>query len=85
MARIVHPDTYTCDMCGIEMEQNVVHHRSLPVLFLTEQNEGRPVKPYITTQEIDLCPDCLDRCTVIEADGAMWVNDYRWREDRCRN
>lgn len=83
--RIKHPDTFTCDICGVEMEQNVAHHRSLPVLFLTEQNEGRPVKPYIQMQEIDLCADCLDRCTVIEANGCMGVNEYRWREDRCRN
>lgn len=44
MATVRHPDTYTCDICGAEFDEK--RQISVPVLWLTEQNEGRPVKPY---------------------------------------
>lgn len=82
MARIKHPDTFACDMCGVETEEGANFHARLPVRFVSEQNEGRPCAPYFEMIELDLCPGCLDRCVSIEASGACGVNDYWWRDGR---
>lgn len=79
MARITHPDTFRCDLCGTECEENEINHVKMPVLFTTEQNEGRLVTPYLTTCDIDLCITCLDRALTIEASGSMGFNRYEWR------
>lgn len=82
MAKIKHPDTFACDMCGVETDEGANFHARLPVRFVSEQNEGRPCAPYFEITELDLCPDCLDRCVAIEASGACGVNDYWWRDSR---
>lgn len=78
MATVKHPDTYTCDICGAEFDEK--RRVNVPVLWLTEQNEGRPVKPYFATEELDLCETCADKVHVVEATGACGVNDYRFRD-----
>lgn len=80
--RIKHPDTFRCDLCGTEMGHNEVFQAKLPVIFTTEQNEGRPSKPYVQMEQLDLCRECLDRYIAVAASGAMGVNDYRWRDGR---
>lgn len=82
MARIKHPDTFRCDLCGVETQEGVNFHGKIPVRFVSEQNEGRPTAPYVQMTELDLCPDCLDRYVTVEASGACGVNDYWWREGR---
>ena len=48
-----------------------------PVLFLTEQTEGRSVKPYISNQELDMCADCIRINISISGTGAMGYNEYK--------
>lgn len=81
MARIKHPDTFRCDICGTEVDQYAVFHAELPVMFTTNQNDGKPHDPYVDVAHVDLCPDCLDRCVTVEASGMMGVNKYRWRAE----
>lgn len=72
--------TYTCDLCGKEMYSS--NTRVLPVAFITEQTEGRPTKPYISNDKVDVCSSCLalfiDRLPVV-GEGAQGYNVFRWR------
>lgn len=79
MATVKHPDTYTCDICGTEFDEK--RRVNVPVLWVTEQNEGRSVKPYFGTKELDLCEACTDKVHVVEAAGACGVNNYRFRKE----
>lgn len=55
--RVEHPDTFRCDICGREVEH--AESVTVPVLWKTEQNEGRPCEPYIACERLDLCEECL--------------------------
>lgn len=55
---------------------------TLPVVFLTEQNEGRSSKPYFDNAKIDVCPECYKRLLEeypITGYGAQGYNTYKWR------
>ena len=66
-----------CDICKKQVETQELR---IPVRFLTEQNEGKPCKPYISMTKMDICDDCLLKCTNIEACGAMGYNTYILKE-----
>ena len=72
--RVEHPDTYKCDVCGKEVER--ARSVTLPVRWMTEQNEGRPCKPYIASRRFDLCEECLHSVLAIEAIGCMGNNTF---------
>ncbi len=61
-----------CDLCGAS---NAKSYKTL-VEFTTEQTEGRMVKPYLTTTEIDLCSECLKKVVVLRASGAQGNNKF---------
>lgn len=71
--------THTCDLCrntATKLKQNI------PVVFMTEQTEGRPCKPHLTTESLDLCDGCLERVVdsyPLTAYGAQGSNTYEWR------
>ena len=44
--------TYICDICGKTIEKPV--HVNYPVIFHTDQNEGKPTDPYISQEMLDL-------------------------------
>ena len=76
--------TVSCDVCGMPFwasGDNDRRGRPKPVKtavwFETEQNEGKPVEPYLETVEIDLCPECAERSIRIRANGCMGFNEYR--------
>ena len=62
-----------CDLCGKEGAKTF--HTLAE--FETEQNEGKPVKPYITSTEIELCEECLKKVVLLKASGAQ-VNNRFW-------
>ena len=64
---------YFCDICG---EETTVQKVNYPVIFHTEQDEGRPVKPYISQKMIDMCQDCLLKALRIDGYGAQGNNEY---------
>lgn len=66
--------TIVCDCCKLEKPTQKVKY---PVLFLTEQTEGRSVKPYISYQELDMCKDCMRVNISISGTGAMGYNEYK--------
>lgn len=67
--------TYHCDICS----KKAILKKDIQVIFLTEQNEGRSVKPYLDVVNIDLCNYCLDEILngkPVFATGAMGHNTY---------
>lgn len=62
-----------CDICG---NQKGVKELTLPIKFLTEQNEGKYCEPYISMTKIDICNECLMKSTNINAFGCMGYNTY---------
>lgn len=70
---------YSCDVCGRESANTA--KKSIPVVFLTEQTEGRSTTPYLTTTTVDICPGCeqrLVRSFPLTASGAQGHNTFEW-------
>ncbi len=65
----------TCDLCKFINDK--CKKIKYPVVFTTEQNEGRRCDPYISYDEIDVCPSCERKILMVRATGAMGHNDYR--------
>ena len=63
-----------CDVCKKETEQltEVVY----PVIFHTEQTEGRACSPYISKEKIELCEECERKVLVLHGFGAQGINSY---------
>lgn len=70
--------TYICDICGKNAKR--LTQVNYPVVFYTEQNEGKPTDPYISQEKLELCSECVDKVTRITACGAMGYNKYRIKE-----
>lgn len=66
--------TIVCDCCKLEKPTQKVKY---PVLFLTEQTEGRNVDPYISYQNLDLCKECISNSISIYGVGAQGYNTYK--------
>lgn len=78
MAKI---EKYICDINKCENEPKAKNSGlAMQVIFTTEQNEGRPTKPYFQMVHLDICDSCLDRIlhkgSYITARGAMGDNCY---------
>lgn len=63
-----------CDLCGSEKEISTYR---LPVFKLHDSTDGLCMyeHPYILFKEIDICPDCLMKCTNIYDDTVMGYGD----------
>lgn len=68
----------TCDICNKEKPVTEIEY---PVLFHTEQTEGRTVTPYISKQKLDVCSDCKPKLLVVHGWGAQGYNEYKLTED----
>lgn len=72
---------YYCDICG---NQTNNLEKEVPIIFLTEQNEGRPTNPYFDKNKIVLCDLCKKKVFFegkqIFANGAMGCNEYYFLE-----
>lgn len=64
-----------CDICGAECE--TAKRVNYPVVFYTEQTEGRSCKPYISNQNIDVCDNCCEKIIKVSATGAQGYNTYK--------
>lgn len=69
-----------CDICNSKTETliDIVY----PVIFHTEQTEGKYVEPYIYNTKIEVCPNCLKRLCRLSAIGAQGYNRYSFIEDK---
>ena len=68
-----------CDVCGISNEATEIMQVKYPVIFTTDQTEGRPTKPYVSMELIDLCDSCAKAVLKLEGQGAQGHNEYRFR------
>ena len=71
-------ERYFCDICKKEADITTINY---PVVFHTEQTEGRSCKPYISQEKIDLCFDCLKKSLTIHGLGCQGFNEYEIRLD----
>ena len=74
MRSTVTTEKVTCDICGREVPCLRVDY---PVVFTSEQTEGRPCKPYVQQTSLDLCPDCAAMSLRVNAYGAQGFNTYQ--------
>lgn len=75
MKKIV--EQFFCDLCGNQTDVTQIKY---PVIFYTEQTEGRSCEPYISYETLDLCTDCQNRVLKIKAVGAQGYNEYKVKE-----
>jgi hypothetical protein len=75
-------EKYSCDICKKEAKVTAIKY---PVIFDTEQDEGRSCEPYISNQVIDVCDDCKKQILVIHASGAQGFNNYRIKKEERTN
>ena len=81
----------TCDCCG-EFKY-IQAYENVPMIFMSEQTGGAPVKPYISLENMFLCPKCrtalkkqahrlqeLSEIRFITASGAMGSNSVFFDE-----
>ena len=70
-----------CDIDGCDgfIREPTPQHR-LPIIFNTEQTEGRPVDPYLSYQNIDMCSECHESMIksgkYLKGSGAQGHNKY---------
>ena len=69
-----------CDVCGKEIENTERNPISYPVMFETEQTEGRATTPHVSQKLLDLCNSCITAAIRIWAHGAQGHNQYRIKE-----
>lgn len=68
---------YSCDICGNQKELKEIKQINYPVIFTTDQTEGRSCDPYISQEKIDVCQDCLSKICRVCGEGAQGFNKYR--------
>ena len=69
-----------CDICKKEVER--ITTVNYPVIFHTEQTEGRSCSPYISKEKLDLCDECAERVLMLDGWGAQGVNSYDIRKQQ---
>ena len=67
-----------CDVCKKEVEKIITVN--YPVIFHTDQTEGRSCSPYISKEKLDLCNECTKRILMLDGWGAQGVNSYAIRK-----
>jgi len=74
--------TCKCDMEGCD---NLASSGMFQVIFTTDQTEGRSTNPYLSREEIDMCPECelrVLRGDAIWGYGAQGHNVFKFREKK---
>ena len=63
-----------CDICGEEsLNTKKINY---PVVFYTDQTEGRSCNPYISQETLDICESCRDKVLRLKGYGAQGLNNY---------
>lgn len=67
-----------CDICKEKAE----HAETIkyPVIFYTEQTEGRSTEPYISMENLEVCDECKGKILMVNGWGAQGYNQYKIRE-----
>ncbi|RJE47688.1 hypothetical protein A7K50_03305 [Dehalobacter sp. MCB1] len=70
----------SCDVCKVEI-LTTPKTIKYPVIFHTDQTEGRYSKPYISIENIDICEDCANKILMLDGWGAQGLNEYKIRNN----
>ena len=65
---------YYCDIC--KKEVSTFTTVNYPVIFTTEQDEGRSVTPYVSQERLEICSECKDKLLKLKASGCQGYNQY---------
>lgn len=57
--------TYYCDLCRRETPESSLYSVNLPMWSDVSDDDGHSCSPYIFSERIDLCPDCLRSVAVV--------------------
>lgn len=79
----IHIEKLACDVCKKEVGK--VTEVVYPVIFHTEQTEGKSCSPYISKEKLDLCDDCAAKVLMLHGRGAQGFNDYTIAERSNNN
>ena len=63
-----------CDVCLKKVDK--LYDVRYPVIFTTEQTEGRSCPPYIYHTDLGICPKCAEQVLKLKGAGAQGYNDY---------
>lgn len=58
--------------------------QNITVVFTTDQNDGSGCKPYLSNENIDLCPDCIEKLVnsyPVIGYGAQGYNTFKFRNE----
>lgn len=75
----------TCDICPASTADGVeIVHEEVPVVWTTEQTEGRSISPRVRVEKLDICTACMDRIAnerqMPDAAGAQGYNRFYFRD-----
>jgi hypothetical protein len=71
-------EQFFCDVCKKEASTISVNY---PVIFHTDQTEGRGCAPYISQEKLDICTECGKRLLILDGWGAQGCNKYEVKQD----
>lgn len=77
--------TTNCDICAAAIIRPEKEPAKIQVVFNTEQTEGKYTTPHLYLQNMDICPECLQRLInehPLIASGAQGYNRYEWRNSK---
>lgn len=66
----------SCDVCKGQISPRP---HDIQVIFVSDQNEGKPSEPYLDEVTIDICKLCIDKVMsgkYIFSRGALGNNEY---------
>lgn len=67
-----------CDVCKREATDPT--EVKYPVIFHTDQTEGRWCPEYISYEKIEFCDECLKKALRLHGAGAQGYNEYRFED-----
>lgn len=75
-----------CDLCTRNSETvKGIKPMRLQIVFTTEQTEGRSTTPYLTSENLDVCPSCYDDIITyspVYGSGAQGYNKFELKKPR---
>lgn len=74
-------EVFKCDVCKNELKNYTSGlKKNVPVIFLTDDTEGKSCEPYLVFEKLDICDECytkmLKYSSILNATGAQGHNDY---------
>ena len=67
-----------CDVCRKEVDE--LREVTYPVIFHTEQTEGKSCSAYFSYEKIEFCDECLEKALRLHGEVAQGYNNYRFEE-----